>query len=117
MSSIALKLDLFHSCVLWIVPDLLHSQQAYPVVPGFGVAWTTMVHSDHFKPMGQCATMGISYEDVLDSAIALHPRMDTGSSRFFNWIDYDGSATKRGRPTLLGGWPSWWKVRDLFHYK
>lgn len=36
--------------------------------------------------------------------------MDTGASRFFNWVDWDGSATLRGRPTVVGSYPSWWQL-------
>lgn len=83
----------------------------YPITSEEGVVWYTMVHSDQFKPMGQCASLNIKYENVQDRFLAYHQKLDTGASRFFNWIDYDGSAFRRNHSTLVGGWPSWWKVK------
>lgn len=28
----------------------------------------------------------------------------------FNWQDYDGSATQRTGPTIVGSSPSWWQL-------
>lgn len=28
----------------------------------------------------------------------------------FNWLDYDGSATGRSGPSIVGAWPSWWQL-------
>lgn len=28
----------------------------------------------------------------------------------FNWVDYDGSATQRSTPAIVGSWPSWWNL-------
>ncbi|KAI7839068.1 hypothetical protein COHA_007210 [Chlorella ohadii] len=35
---------------------------------------------------------------------------ETGSSRMFNWLDYDGTSTQRTSPTIVGSWPSWWQI-------
>ena len=90
--------------------------QNYPVAPGHGyptggVVWYTMAHSDQFKPMGQSASLGIKYTNVDRNFMVYNQRLETGSSRFFNWVDYDGSGTLRENPTLVTGWPSWWKVQ------
>lgn len=38
------------------------------------------------------------------------PARPPGSSRMFNWLDYDGSATGRAGPSIVGSWPSWWQL-------
>ena len=38
------------------------------------------------------------------------PRPPAGSSRMFNWMDYDGSASQRTGPSIVGSWPTWWQL-------
>jgi hypothetical protein len=40
-----------------------------------------------------------------------------GSSRMFNWVDYDGSATQRSTPSIVGSWPSWWNLAPDCSYE
>ncbi len=35
----------------------------------------------------------------------------------FNWQDYDGSATQRTGPTIVGSWPSWWQLAPDCSYE
>ncbi|EFA86780.1 hypothetical protein PPL_00585 [Heterostelium album PN500] len=68
--------------------------------------------SDVYKPQGISATKNISYVNVPDSQIVGLNVIPTGASRFFNFMDWDGSATKRGVPTLLGSTPNWWNFHS-----
>eukprot|EP01132_Coremiostelium_polycephalum_P000408 gene408-516_t len=69
----------------------------------------SMTHSDIYKPQGISATKNIRYTNVADSQIMGHYTVqDTGAARFYNFIDYDGSTTKRGRPTIVGSHINWW---------
>ncbi len=43
-------------------------------------------------------------------ALINHYKWETGASRFFNWLDTDGSATMRGKPAIVGSWVNWWQV-------
>jgi hypothetical protein len=45
------------------------------------------------------------------------PPTPPGSSRMFNWVDYDGSATLRSTPTIVGSWPSWWNLAPDCSYE
>ncbi|EFA80459.1 hypothetical protein PPL_07294 [Heterostelium album PN500] len=69
----------------------------------------SMTHSDIFKPQGISATKNFSFSNVADSQIIGHyTAQDTGAARFYNFIDHDGSTTKRGRPTIVGSHINWW---------
>lgn len=35
----------------------------------------------------------------------------------FNWLDYDGSATQRTGPTIVGSWPAWWQLAPDCSYE
>ncbi|KAI3428632.1 hypothetical protein D9Q98_007455 [Chlorella vulgaris] len=70
----------------------------------------SMTHSDEFKPMGMSSTSNITLLNVDHSAIARVDVRQTGSSRMFNWLDYDGSATQRPTPSIVGSWPDWWNL-------
>jgi hypothetical protein len=45
-------------------------------------------------------------------ALINHYKWETGASRYFNWLDTDGSASMRGRPAIVGSWLNWWQVGD-----
>ncbi|GIL62495.1 hypothetical protein Vafri_16705, partial [Volvox africanus] len=79
--------------------------------------WFTMVHSDEFKPAYISASRVISYRNVDSRALVNNPLAATGAGRYFNWIDTDGTATLRGRPTLIGSWPSWWNLDSDCSYQ
>ncbi len=36
--------------------------------------------------------------------------IDTGASRYFNWVDYDGSSVFRTKPSMVLSYPRWWQV-------
>ncbi|KAG1661973.1 hypothetical protein FOA52_007145 [Chlamydomonas sp. UWO 241] len=72
--------------------------------------WYTMPASDEFKPSYISASRGITYENVDFRAFLNNAPIDTGASRYFNWIDWDGSASRRGKATVIGSWPQWWQL-------
>ncbi|EFA76092.1 hypothetical protein PPL_10671 [Heterostelium album PN500] len=70
----------------------------------------SMTHSDEFKPQGISATRNITLQNCLASQIIGHNIVDTGSSRYFNFIDFDGTVTGRaGVPTIVGAHDKWWQ--------
>ncbi|GMH41817.1 hypothetical protein BSKO_09727 [Bryopsis sp. KO-2023] len=77
----------------------------------------TMVHSDEFKPSGISATSKIKYIDVDEKAILWHEAKETGASRYFNWMDHDGSSVMKNTPMIIGSWPSWWKLSNGCSWK
>eukprot|EP01132_Coremiostelium_polycephalum_P011403 gene11403-13968_t len=73
--------------------------------------------SDVYKPQGISATKNISFVNVPDSRIIGLHVINTGASRFFNIMDWDGTLTKKGVPTLLGSYVNWWNYHSscTFH--
>ncbi|KYQ92567.1 hypothetical protein DLAC_06555 [Tieghemostelium lacteum] len=69
----------------------------------------SMTHSDEFKPQGISATNNITLQNCAAARIIGHNVVDTGSSRYFNFIDYDGTFTSRGVPTIVGAHDKWWQ--------
>ena len=78
----------------------------------FNVIFSGLYHSDVFKPQQISAVNKIKYTNVDDSLIVGHKVRDTGASRFFNFIDFDGSAAKTGVPTIVGSNLDWWNLCD-----
>ena len=76
----------------------------------FNVVWSALFHSDVFKPQQISATRGITYENVDTDLLVGIKIVESGASRFFNFIDFDGSATLEGRPTIVGSNLNWWEV-------
>lgn len=72
----------------------------------------SMTHSDKFKPQGISATNAITYQNVQREQYIGHSITDTGSSRYFNFVDWDGSATDSGVPTIVGSHSDWWHLSD-----
>jgi hypothetical protein len=60
-------------------------------------AFFSMVHSDEWVPQRMSTTARVFYDNVADSQRFCHDNTGTLSSRNFNFIDSDGTAT--GRPT------------------
>ncbi|KAL4433088.1 hypothetical protein ABPG77_006515 [Micractinium sp. CCAP 211/92] len=77
----------------------------------------SMTHSDEYKPMAMSSTQNITLLNCDHQAIARVDVKQTGSSRMFNWQDYDGSATQRTGPTIVGSWPSWWQLAPDCSYE
>ncbi|KAG2427679.1 hypothetical protein HXX76_012328 [Chlamydomonas incerta] len=101
--------------VMTVLTNVTFANYPYtpPAAPGglLGQSvWFTMVHSDEYKPAYISASRNITYRAVDGRALVSNPPQSTGASRFFNWIDHDGSATLRGRPTLVASWPTWWNL-------
>ena len=80
--------------------------------------WSSMIHSDRFKPFAMNALVKIKYENSNSDIINHKPDADTGSAWMFNWIDFDGSMSQEPRPAngqrIVCGSTSgdWWKFRS-----
>lgn len=53
------------------------------------------------------AVPGVALSCPSGPALLFRP---AGSSRMFNWVDYDGTATQRKGPSIVGSWPAWWQL-------
>ncbi|RMZ52666.1 hypothetical protein APUTEX25_000785, partial [Auxenochlorella protothecoides] len=69
-----------------------------------------MTHSDEFKPLYMSVAKDISYVNVDYDAIMRLDVKQTGASRMFNFIGWDGSVTLSTGPQIVGGWPTWWNL-------
>jgi hypothetical protein len=71
---------------------------------------STLTHSDQFKPQGIAASKAISFVNcnstrrILQRIRGTHPTNDppTGSSRYFNLMDFDGTIMATSGRTLIG---------------
>ncbi|KAJ9518721.1 hypothetical protein QJQ45_018693 [Haematococcus lacustris] len=77
----------------------------------------SMVPSDEFKPCHISTSRGVTLNNIDWNALIHNPVMQTGSSRYFNWLDWDGTVTQRFRPTVIASWPRWWQLDDDCYYK
>ncbi|GFH17512.1 uncharacterized protein HaLaN_14167, partial [Haematococcus lacustris] len=77
----------------------------------------SMVPSDEFKPCHISTSRGVTLKNIDWNALIHNPVMQTGSSRYFNWLDWDGTVTQRFRPTVIASWPRWWQLDDDCYYK
>ncbi|KAK5580096.1 hypothetical protein RB653_000109 [Dictyostelium firmibasis] len=79
----------------------------------------SMTHSDVFKPQGISATKSITLTNVSNPQVIGHSVVETGSSRYFNFIDWDSSLVpgrKVGYPTLVGSHQNWWQFDNTCTY-
>ncbi|EGC33844.1 hypothetical protein DICPUDRAFT_36074 [Dictyostelium purpureum] len=76
----------------------------------------SMTHSDVFKPQGISATIKLKTENVASSQIIGHRAVNTGSSRYFNLIDWDGSISGLKVPSLIGSHDAWWNFDSTCKY-
>ena len=81
------------------------------------VVFSGPFHSDEFKPQQISAVGNIKYTNVDFKGIVGFKIAESGASRFFNMIDHDGTATKEGRPTVVGSNLNWWQVCDDCRYE
>ncbi|GAM24877.1 hypothetical protein SAMD00019534_080520 [Acytostelium subglobosum LB1] len=73
------------------------------------VVFISLTHTDIYKPQGISAVRNITYTNVNPTQIMGHFVQNTGSSRFFNYIDWDGSTTLNyPNKTLVGSHSNWW---------
>ncbi|GAM19287.1 hypothetical protein SAMD00019534_024620, partial [Acytostelium subglobosum LB1] len=73
------------------------------------VVFMSLTHSDVYKPQGISAVRNITYTNVNPSQILGHYVVDSGSSRYFNYMDWDGSSTLNyPNKTLVGSHQNWW---------
>eukprot|EP01065_Artemidia_motanka_P046226 TRINITY_DN6954_c0_g3_i2.p1 TRINITY_DN6954_c0_g3~~TRINITY_DN6954_c0_g3_i2.p1 ORF type:complete len:1790 (+),score=392.85 TRINITY_DN6954_c0_g3_i2:71-5371(+) len=76
----------------------------------FNTIWSGLYHSDIFKPQQISAVKGIKYTNVDPDNYVSFKITETGASRFFNFIDWDGAATGEGKPTIVGSNLEWWNA-------
>ncbi|KAG2447710.1 hypothetical protein HYH02_007170 [Chlamydomonas schloesseri] len=67
-------------------------------------ALVSMTHSDQFKPFHVASIRGIRLVNVTKAAVLSNPLVRTGSWRFYNFLDADGSFTGTKRPTLVASY-------------
>ncbi|KAF5840653.1 hypothetical protein DUNSADRAFT_16026, partial [Dunaliella salina] len=84
------------------------------IAPIAGFQWydNSVVHSDEFLPSHISTSIDIKYEFLDMKALVNNPKRPTGASRYFNWVDWDGSASLRMRPSIFGSYPEWWRVGE-----
>ncbi|KAN0024762.1 hypothetical protein ACTFIV_009171 [Dictyostelium citrinum] len=77
-----------------------------------------MTHSDMYKEQGMSAIINVTIEGTDSSQFIGHRIIDTGSSRYFNFIDYDGSifSTPKGTPKVIGSHEQWWNYDSTCKY-
>jgi len=80
--------------------NIYYTESDNPHRGNYGII--SLTHSDKFKPQGISATKGITYNNVWDGGEIGHYSRQTGASRQYNFIDWDGSATYRDGPTIVG---------------
>lgn len=83
---------------------------SYSSVQDDNRAIISMTHSDVFKPQGISAVRNLKYENFPRSQIIGHRIQDTGASRYYNFVDWDGSASLLGKPAIVGSHMNWWKL-------
>ena len=83
----------------------------------FNIIWSGLYHSDQFKPQQISGVNNIRYTNVDKALLVSIKIVNTGASRFFNFVDYDGSATLENRPTIVGSNLNWWRVCDDCRYE
>ncbi|EGG17944.1 hypothetical protein DFA_08945 [Cavenderia fasciculata] len=69
----------------------------------------SMTHSDIYKPQGISATRNITFTNTLVKQRMGHNVTNTGSSRYYNFVDWDGSFTGRNVPSIVGSHLNWWQ--------
>ncbi|MBL8950565.1 MAG: hypothetical protein JNK82_07310, partial [Myxococcaceae bacterium] len=88
----------YDSWTLTLLSDLVFrniqpSPTAGPLPSQDNCVFATMVHSDEWVPQRMSATARVFYDNVADSQRFCHDDSGTLSSRNFNFIDTDGTAT------------------------
>eukprot|EP00659_Diplonema_papillatum_P008678 gene8678-13413_t len=78
----------------------------------FNIAISGLYGGDAKKPFQISATKNIKYSEVDEGGYISNKVANVGSSRFFNFVDWDGTATLEGVPTIVGSYLNWWQVCD-----
>ncbi|GAM19811.1 hypothetical protein SAMD00019534_029860, partial [Acytostelium subglobosum LB1] len=77
----------------------------------------SMTHSDLNKPQQISATRNITFTNVQHSQIIGHYIRETGASRYFNYIDWDGSSVGETTPQIIGSSLNWWYFSNSCVFK
>lgn len=83
---------------------------ADPSYYGKRTTLTSLNFSDRFKPQGISATKGITFENVPVEIRIGHTLANSGSARYFNFVDWDGSWVGANGPRIVGSAHEgdWW---------
>ncbi|KYQ92991.1 hypothetical protein DLAC_05595 [Tieghemostelium lacteum] len=78
----------------------------------------SMTHSDIYKPQGISAVKNFTFDNCDVSQYVGHRIQDTGASRYFNYVDFDGSSVgSSGTPKLIGSHSSWWNYSSSCQFQ
>ncbi len=80
------------------------------------IIFTALTHSDVYKPQGISAVKNIKYTNVPVSQRVRNYYRDTGSSRYFNIIDWDGTTAGRPNQAIIGSYVGWWNFDNTCVY-
>eukprot|EP01125_Pyxidicula_operculata_P020153 TRINITY_DN7392_c0_g1_i1.p1 TRINITY_DN7392_c0_g1~~TRINITY_DN7392_c0_g1_i1.p1 ORF type:complete len:1411 (+),score=306.06 TRINITY_DN7392_c0_g1_i1:3-4235(+) len=72
----------------------------------------SMTHSDKFKPQGIAAVGAIKSENSSWTQRIGHYIRNTGASRYYNFVDSDGSLTSSSGPSIVGSHSDWWLLSN-----
>jgi hypothetical protein len=97
-------------CVFGAIPPDWREQ--FPIL--------SMTHSDQFVPQGINAARQLRFIGP-DSGSSFRrighcAQCNTTSSRYFNVVDFDGSLSGTGRPSIIGSQMSWWNFTSECHF-
>lgn len=80
-----------------------------PATWGDARIFTSLIHSDAFKPQGISATKNLVFENSDRSQFFGHKLIETGASRYTNFVDWDGTfGGTAGTPQIIGDSRGWW---------
>ncbi|EFA75934.1 hypothetical protein PPL_10508 [Heterostelium album PN500] len=110
--------QLYDNYVTTIISDvtfrnfIANPTSVYPDVDN--VVIIALTFSDIYKPQFISSLVNITLQNVPKSQVIGHRIVpDSGSSRYFNLIDWDGSLVGNpGVPTIVGAHEKWWKYSD-----
>eukprot|EP01065_Artemidia_motanka_P046222 TRINITY_DN6954_c0_g1_i2.p1 TRINITY_DN6954_c0_g1~~TRINITY_DN6954_c0_g1_i2.p1 ORF type:complete len:1953 (+),score=506.49 TRINITY_DN6954_c0_g1_i2:51-5909(+) len=66
--------------------------------------------NDDFRPQGLSGVKGITYTNGNPETTFAYKNFEVGLVWYFNLVDFDGSATGEGVPTIIGSAKNWWQV-------
>lgn len=71
--------------------------------------FTSLIHSDAYKPQGISATINLKFQNSDRTQYFGHKYIETGSARYTNFVDWDGSfGGTAGKAQILGDGRGWW---------
>ena len=105
-----------------VLTDVTFRNCSLPATSGRKMrGWQMLTHSDQYVPDMMQATRGVRYEGMGADPYSANPYLigvtvnnsaPSVSLRLQNWYDADGSASGRGKPTIMGSYRArqWWML-------